>query len=147
MIARTIATTALLTFVSATQGFAQAPANTDPWKRVPAPTSCYSDDGYEAKLHQAREALSADMEKQTELNATLQKKFDDMDMREKMSRMQAYMMKDPQAAMKMMQAKRMPRRGQNNGLLPTGALKRAGDKARFNSAADAVAKPFQAQRD
>jgi hypothetical protein len=152
MIARNITVAAVLTCVCAAQGVAQAAATTDPWKRVPAPTSCFVDDGYDAKLHKADEAIAADMAKQTELNATLQKQFDAMDMREKMSRMQAYMMKDPQAAMKMMQAQQADAASMTSGVTSAaadeGPLRKELEtlKANFNSAADAVAKPFEAKR-
>jgi hypothetical protein len=151
MIARNITVAAVLTCVCAAQGLAQA-ATTDPWKRVPAPTSCFRDDGYDAKLHKADEAIQADMAKQTELNATLQKTFDAMDMREKMSRMQAYMMKDPQAAMKMMQAQQADAASMTSGITSAAAdeepLRKELEthKANFNAAADAVAKPFEAKR-
>jgi hypothetical protein len=153
MIARNIAVAAVLTCVCAAQGVAQAAATTDPWKRVPAPTSCFRDDGYHAKLNEAREAIQADMAKQTELNATLEEKFSAMDMREKMSRMQAYMAKDPQAAMKMMQAQQADAASMTSGITSAAAdaetLKKELEtlKANFKAAADAVAKPFQAKRD
>jgi uncharacterized membrane protein len=152
MIARNIVAAVFLTCVLASQGLAQSAATTDPWKRVPAPTSCFVDDGYEAKLHQAREEIAADMEKQEALNATLKEKFDAMDMREKMSRIQAYMMKDPQAAMKMMQAQQADAASMTSGITSAaadeGALRKELEThtANFNSAADALARPFQAQR-
>ena len=153
MMTRTIAVTVLLTCVSSAHLSAQAAATADPWKRVPVPTSCYVDDGSEAKLYKAKEEIEADKAKQDELNATVKEKFEAMDMREKMSRMQAYMMKDPQAAMKMMQAQQADAASMTSGITAAGEDQEAlnkeleSHKARFNSAADAVSKPFQAQRD
>ncbi len=153
MISRNVAIVMILTCVGAAQGLAQAAGTADPWKRVPAPTSCYVDDGYEAKLYQAREAIAADMEKQKELNGTLKEKFEAMDMREKMAKMQAYMMKDPQAAMKMMQEQQAAASSMSSGITSAAAdaeslVKELETlKANFDAAADAVAKPFQAQRD
>lgn len=77
----------------------------DPWKKVPAaPASCFADDDYREKLHQAITDLDAEIEKQAEQNAKVRESFDAMDMMEKARRMQAFMMKNPEAAMKMMQA-------------------------------------------
>ncbi len=154
MSARNIAAAVILTCVCAAQGLAQAAATTDPWKRVPAaPTSCYVDDGYEAKLRQAREDIAADMEKQSELNATIQEKFAAMDGQERRRRMQAYMMKDPQAAMKMMQAQQTDAESMQSAIAEANADEQALRKeletltGNFNSAADAAAKPFQAKRE
>jgi hypothetical protein len=75
-----------------------------------------------------------------------------MDMREKMSRMQAYMMKDPQAAMKMMQAQQADAASMRSGITASADDEKAlrseleTHKANFNSAADAVSRPFQAKR-
>lgn len=152
MIVRYIVAAAILTGGAAAQVLGQASSTADPWKRVPAPTSCYVNDGYAEKLDQAREAIAADMEKQNELNATVKEKFEAMDMREKMSRIQAYMMKDPQAAMKMMQAQQAGAESMRSDITQSAADAEALSKeletvtANFNAAANAVAKPFQAKR-
>lgn len=153
MIARAIIAAAILTCVLAAQGPAQAAASTDPWKRVPAaPTSCYVDDGYEAKLLLAREEIATEMAKQTEMNAKLKEKFAALDGQEKVQRIQAYMMKDPQAAMEMMQAQQADAASMTSGITSAnadeGALRKELEthKARFNSAADAVAESFRSQR-
>src|SRR5689334_5294605 len=91
---------------------ARAQAATDPWRRVPAAaTSCFSDDGVPGQLHDIRISIEDDLRKQTELNHQLREKFDRMDMMEKMQLMQAYMQKNPQDAMKMMQAQQQAATG------------------------------------
>jgi hypothetical protein len=102
--------TAVLVVLTATgtthNAQAQAtPAPADPWTLVPAlATSCFADDGFSDRLHAASGAIGAEMEKQKKINDAARERFDKMDMGEKAQRMQAFMMKNPQAAMKMMQA-------------------------------------------
>ena len=93
---------AVLAISSAT--FAQEfPA--DPWQLVPPlPTTCFVHDGFRESLAAATEALNVAVARQNEVNAAARETFDDMDMGEKARRMQAFMMKSPQEAMKMMQA-------------------------------------------
>lgn len=76
----------------------------DHWSLVPAlATSCFADDNFLDKVDAARTAIDAEMETQKKINAAAKERFDNMDMAERAQRMQAFMMKDPQAAMKMMQ--------------------------------------------
>jgi hypothetical protein len=76
----------------------------DPWSRVPpATTNCYVNDGFDDKIDKAVAALDADISRQTELNAKIKEQFQAIDGMEKARRMQAWMMKNPQEAMKMMQ--------------------------------------------
>ena len=80
-----------------------APA--EPWSRVPAPpTGCYYDGADVERFANAYAAITADYTRQKALNDELTLQFDRMDMGVKMQRMQAFMMKDPQKAMAMMQA-------------------------------------------
>lgn len=86
----------------ATQGRGASPP--DHWSLVPAfATSCFAEDDFSDKVDAARTAIEAEKEKQTRINVAAKEKYDNMDMGEKAQRMQAFMMKDPQAAMKMMQ--------------------------------------------
>ena len=76
----------------------------DHWSLVPAfATSCFADDDFSDKVDAARTAIDAEMERQNKINVAATERFNNMDMAEKAQRMQAFMMKDPQAAMKMMQ--------------------------------------------
>ena len=85
-----------------------APAQSTPpdhWKLVPAPpTNCFAGDGFSEKVDAARIAIDVEIEAQRKVNEAARARFDAMDMMEKSRRMQAFMMKNPQAAMKMMQA-------------------------------------------
>jgi hypothetical protein len=77
----------------------------DHWKHVPPlATACFSDDDFLGKLNAASTAIQAEIEKQDKINAAAKERFDNMDMMEKAQRMQTFMMKNPQAAMRMMQA-------------------------------------------
>lgn len=75
------------------------------WKRVPpTPTSCYADGAFDAAVNAAEQALIADMDRQQALNEKVKTQFDAMDMMEKAQRMQAWMMKNPQEAARVLQA-------------------------------------------
>lgn len=105
----------LVLFVIATLGIA-VPARgqtaADPWRRVPAATtSCFADDGVPGQLHDIRIAIEDDLRQQTQVNNELRKKFEKMDMMEMSQRMQAYMAKNPQEAMKLMQAQQQAATG------------------------------------
>lgn len=82
-----------------------APPAPDPWTRVPPfPTGCYAgQDGFAEKLGTARDALSAEMDRQERANSEITDQLKEMDGAEKARRMQEYMMKNPQDAMKLMQ--------------------------------------------
>jgi hypothetical protein len=96
----TLAATALGVVPPATQG--PAP---EAWKLVPAgPPTCFADDGFDKKVQEAEQAAIAGKDRQRELNETIQKQFDDMPMMEKAQRMQAWMLKNPDAASKMLEA-------------------------------------------
>ena len=76
------------------------------WKLVPTLSAgaWYRDDGFEGKAQEAEQAAIAAKDAQDELNSRIREKFDAMDMTEKAQRMQAWMMKNPQAASKMLEA-------------------------------------------
>jgi hypothetical protein len=121
--------------VIATLGIpSQAPgqAAADPWRRVPAATtSCFADDGVPGQLHDIRIAIEEDLRQQTEVNNELRRKFEKMDMMEKMQRMREYMAKNPQEAMKLMQAQQQAATGIRTDI----------------TSADAANKTLMAQRD
>jgi len=101
-----VAIVVLTAIGTARSASAQAtPSPADPWRLAPAlATSCFAEDDFNERLDAAREAIGVEMEKQTKINEAARERFDKMDMMEKAQRMQAFMMKNPQAAMKMMQA-------------------------------------------
>lgn len=82
-----------------------AAAASDPWTGVPAfPTACYSEkDGFYDALEKAKAALEDDIRKQEALNAVPTEALRQLDPMEKQRRMQAYLMKNPQEAVKYLQ--------------------------------------------
>jgi hypothetical protein len=100
---------------------AQAAAG-DPWARVPAlPKSYFSDDDFVDRIEKEYAAINADIDEQAKLNAAIKKSFDEMDMTQKMQRMQAYMAKNPQEAMKTMQAMQASANTTTEGVTSTSA--------------------------
>jgi hypothetical protein len=87
--------------------FAQAAGG--PWAKVPPlSTLCYGFAGEEwepfiGKLEAAKAAIQADREKQEAINAKIQEDFQSIDPMEMASRMQQWMMSNPEEAMKFMQ--------------------------------------------
>ena len=81
-----------------------------PWAKVPAFTTlCYQatgsvNDPFYAQLEAAKSAVHADMEKQQAVNAKIEEDFRNIDPMEMASRMQQWMMSNPQEAAKYMQA-------------------------------------------
>ena len=90
--------------------FAQAASG--PWTKVPPlSTLCYQYSGDEwdawepffGKLEAAKAAITADREKQDAINWKIQEEFQSIDPMEMASRMQQWMMSNPEEAMKFMQ--------------------------------------------
>jgi hypothetical protein len=87
---------------------AAAPVAQSPWARVPAfPTGCYSSrDDFAAKIAASRESVTGEIEEKKQSNDELKERARDADTGDdatRAARIQAMLMKDPQAAMKMMQ--------------------------------------------
>jgi len=128
-----------------------APLN--PWTMVPAPaTTCHADDDFIEKLDAAKTALGEAMQRQASVNAAAKEKFDAMDMSEKAQRMQAFMMKNPQEAMKMMQAEQA---ASTSGQAAVAEASESATRleaelaqlqASFNSAVDQAVKPVQTRQ-
>ena len=144
---------ALVTLLLAWTGAATAQtAARDPWSRVPAlPTSYYSDDGFIDRVDQAYDAAVSDIEKQAKINAEIRKSFDQMDATQKMQRMQAYMTKNPQEAMKTMQAMQAAATTTTGGVTAANNVKLLEElpvyKTNFNLALDKALKPLQARQE
>jgi len=81
------------------------PAVQNPWTKVPAlPTGCYAEqDGFAKTIGPALEAMSVEIDRQEQTNREVSNSLDNMDDAEKQSRMQSFLMKNLQEAMKMMQ--------------------------------------------
>jgi hypothetical protein len=84
---------------------AAQPAPTGPWAKVPPlTTACfYGTDTFDAKLEAALAAVQADRERQLAINQQIQAEYQSIDPMEMASRMQQWMMSNPQEAMKYMQ--------------------------------------------
>lgn len=82
-----------------------APA-ADPWTKVPAlPTACYvANDPFAARIEAAKRATQAGVDQQKAVNAQIEEQYRSIDSMEMASRMQQWMMSNPQEAMKYMQA-------------------------------------------
>jgi hypothetical protein len=87
------------------------PAATSPWTKVPAlPTACYyNGDPVVEKLQAAYDSISADHQRQNDINAQIRDDFNNVDPMEMARRMQENMMKDPQNAAKYRFSRRAPR--------------------------------------
>lgn len=148
---RAIALTASLALGSAT---ATAQATRPEWKLVPVmPTSCFKDDGFDGKVGEAGQAAIAAKDQQDALNTRIREQFDKMDMMEKAQRMQAWMMKNPQAASKMLEA---AGGAGDAGAALTEEVKAAGErldrelenhKKAFDAAIERAVKPVDARID
>ena len=146
-----VALVAVTVLAQGSRAFAQT-AQGDPWRLVPPlPTACFADDDFSSRLDAAMNTINTEIEKQDKVNAAAKEKFDNMDMAEKAQRMQAFMMKDPQAAMKMMQAQ------QATGTAATSAVSDGDEsvkrltpegqrlKANLRTTLEDAAKPVQAR--
>jgi len=80
-------------------------AEQDFWAMVPAwPTTCYQEtEDFPDKYRAALEAVTAAKDRQQKINDELAQKVKDMDPMEQASKMQEYMMANPEEAMKLMQ--------------------------------------------
>jgi len=112
-----------LCIVAASVVMAAAPAAPDPWLKVPRPpTACYtSQDKYGDEIYAAIEALHQEISRQQEINDQLKAQLDALDPMERTSRMQNYLMQNPQEAAKVMQAV------QDQGTAVQGAIQRSSD--------------------
>jgi hypothetical protein len=126
----------------------------DPWKRVPAtPTSCFADDDFSTKLNATRQQTVSDLIAQDEANVKAKERFDAMDMSERARRMQAYMMKNPQEAAKMLQATQDVSESNTSTTLEVAKVSERLDKelaehkSAFDAAVDKAVKPVQARLD
>ncbi len=84
---------------------AQSGTKADPWRVVPdLPKTCDPANDIADRLDKAIEANKADEAKQEKINGDVRERFGSIDGATKAQNMQAYMMKNPQEAMKAMQA-------------------------------------------
>lgn len=129
-------------------------AGADPWSRVPAlPASCYKDDDLEARINAAATSNDADWTRQNDVNSRIKAKLDAIDPGEKMQRIQAYMMRNPQDAMRAMQAMQAQGAGATSAIVggqdELARLEQElnADTANFRAAAARVRDPIQSEID
>ena len=152
-LARSIAATWCLT-LGLTHTTRGQTAAIDPWKKVPpAPTSCFRDDAFDARLNATGQELLADNNRQVALNERLTTRFNSMEPMERMRRMQDFMMKNPQAAAKMIEASaNLGTDASTSTADVTAATERLdkeleGHKTAFNAALDQALKPLLAKQE
>lgn len=147
--------TAALTILvfSASPDIAAQAAAADAWKMVPSlPTTCYRDDDFNDKLSAASVKLQSEVERQAGINAAARERFDKMDMSEKAQRMQAFMMKNPQQAMKMMQAEQAAGASTVSSMEQMGEITKRLEteltrlQASFSSASEEAVRPIKAKQ-
>jgi len=129
-------------------------AAADPWKRVPAtPTTCYADNDFATKLNATLQQTVTDLIAQDERNLKAKERFDAMDMNQRAQRMQAYMMKNPQEAAKMLQATQDLSASNTATTLEVSKVSERLDKelvehkSAFDAAVDKAVKPLIEKRD
>ena len=144
---------AIAAMSSASALAAQTPAP-DPWKKVPpAPTTYFADLDFSRKLGDVYTEVGDEKRKQDEINNDIEAKYGQLDMMEISRRMQAFMAKDPQRAMKMMQAQAAAASAIKSDI-------QSGDEAKtdrnsefeklsaaFKAEMEAAAKPFRTKRE
>jgi hypothetical protein len=146
-----IVTLAILGSASAIPAQATAP---DPWKKVPAlPTTYFRDRDFSKKLDDIIVEISDARRKQNETNIEIDAQFGKMDMMEITRRMQAFMAKDPQRAMKMMEAQASAASAIRSDINAVDEAKTERNaeleklKDEYKADMEAVAKPFRAKRE
>jgi hypothetical protein len=94
-----------LAVLLATAAIAASPTTSDPWNVVPVfPSGCYSDkDDFAAKLGAAKEANARALERQEKANDDLSNRVKALGPAEMQTRMQTFMMENPEEATKLMQ--------------------------------------------
>ncbi len=149
---RNIGAVAVMMLGSATVTASQSAP--DPWTKVPAaPTTYFADRDFSVKLHDLAVEVGDAHRKQTEINIDIEAQYGKLDIMEVTRRMQAFMAKDPQKAMKMMQAQAAAASAMTSDVQAGAEAKTERDSefeklsAAFKSEMEAAAKPFQAKRE
>lgn len=126
----------------------------DPWRKVPAmQTTCWADLEYGRTFGDIYASVGDEMRRQTEINEALSRKMQELGPGEVQKRMMEFMQKDPQKAMKMMQAQADAAGSIREGVTSVEEAKKELDaeftklSASFNEEMDAGAKPFRTRRD
>lgn len=149
---RNIGAVVVMMLGSATSAASQSAPN--PWNKVPsAPTTYFADRDFSRRLQDISVEIGDAKSKQEEINNDIEAKYGKLDMQEIMQRMQAFMAKDPQKAMKMMQAQQAAATQIRSDVLSGDEAKTERNSefeklsAAFKAEMEAAAKPFRAQRE
>jgi len=129
------------------------PAATGPWAKVPPLTiACfYGTDPFQAKLDAALAAVNANRDRQLAINQKIEDEYKSIDPMEMASRMQQWMMSNPQEAMKYMQGVQAVGEDFNAGMPEINAATQRFDKEekdlikRYQAALNAAYAPGQAR--
>lgn len=127
---------------------AQTPA-ANPWQRVPALTTSCRPDEFPQVVSALHETMKGELATLKDANEKVKDRFNSMDAGERMSRLQAYMMKNPQEAAKVAEAMAGSTRAQATNIMSADADKTAMQEQfkalekEFRGAMDASTKPFK----
>lgn len=130
---------------------AQATA-TDPWSKVPAaPTTYFGDLDFSRRLGDLASELQDARRQQEEINTSITMEYQKLGPMEIVNRMNAFMMKDPQKAMKMMEAQQATATQLDPAAIDAAKRERNAEfeqlHAAFKAEMEAAAKPYQAARE
>ena len=130
---------------------AQATA-TDPWTKVPAaPTTYFGDLDFSRRLLDLAAELQDLRRQQEEINTRISVEYQKLGPMEIVNRMNAFMMKDPQKAAKMMEAQQTTATQLNHAAIDAAKRERNAEfeqlHAAFKAEMEAAAKPYQAARE
>ena len=153
MIIRRYAVLALALLGSARTLGAQTNAD-DPWNKMPPlPTTCYADHEFSIKLANLYAELGEQKSQQEAINTELGQKAQQLDPMEMVRRLNEFMARDPQKAMKVMQAQAAAAGEVSSGVTSSAEAKEAREaelaqlSAEFKAANAEGAKPFLARQD
>ena len=132
---------------------AQATAS-DPWRKVPAaPTTYFNDQAFSSRLHELAVEVGDQRRNQIEINERISLEYQKLGPQEIMQRMQAFMARDPQKAMKMMEAQAARARQVSQEISSGNDPKKERDaefeqlSGAFKAEMEAASKPYQAKRE
>ena len=127
---------------------------TDPWRKVPAaPTTYFNDQAFSSRLHELAVEVGEQRRNQTEINERISLEHQKLGAQEIMQRTQAFMAKDPQKFMKMMEAQAARAQQVGQQISSGNDPKKERDaefeqlSAAFKAELEAAAKPYQAKRE
>jgi hypothetical protein len=126
----------------------------DPWNKMPPlPTTCYADHEFSIKLANLYAELGEQKSQQEAINTELGQKAQQLDPMEMVRRLNEFMARDPQKAMKFMQAQAAAAGEVSSGVTSSAEAKEAREaelvqlSAEFKAANAEGAKPFLARQD